>query len=495
MDFSSIGKKVRQGTVWLTMNQVLAQIFTFVSGIVLARLLFPEDYGLKALAVTVSSLVAVIGSVGTDTMLIQQHKDFDKYANAGFLLNIVVGICLFIIQIGISPFAGHFYANPKVTQLLMVSALGYLIAPIGSIHRTILIKKMDFRKKTIVDITKVMFTAFFSIIFGFSGMGVWSFIIPPLISACIEVGLLWRVEPWRFSKGPTFKYWRDIFHYGRNILGVHILWYIENNVDYFLIGKFLSVKALGLYYFAFEKSFAMVSRFLQISDTLSFPVFSELKVDPVEFKNKFFKYASLLSLITFPLIFLLSSAGTEFILVLFGEKWNDAILPFVLISFSTIFRPIGSLCYQVANAAGRPDFNFKWKLFTVPVNTAAIFVGLQFGIVGIAIATLLYRCITIPIYAGICMKIMKWPNRALVKALSPAFICGLLMAGIISFLRLNLATLTNFPDPLKLLICAATGITSYLVTLYLFFRKDFQTLTGQLTSFVPRPLRGACPSK
>jgi O-antigen/teichoic acid export membrane protein len=489
MATASVGTKVRGGFVWLTISQILGKGLSFLAGIALARLLFPEDYGLNAMAVTVSNLVSLLGTMGVGQMLIQQHERFDDYANAGLRLNILIGICLFFIQIIVSPFAGQFYNNPIVTKIMIVSAIGYLIWPLGSVPSTILTKTMQFKKRATVGIVFTLLSSSLSVLFALSGFGVWSFVIPRLLVAPVEVGIYWYLVPWRPSRGLRLECWAPIFRYGRNILAVNILGYVQNNTDYLLIGKILGSTALGIYTFGFEASVGLLRQFLIVCGPVLFSAFSTLKKDPLVLKDTFFKYASLLSLIIFPGILLLGGTGPEFITGIYGEKWNGAVVPFILLAISSLFRPIGSMCYHLANAVGRPDLNMKWNLCTIFPHIVILIIGIRYGIIGVAAAMSIGQIIFVPLWIWLCLRMLKWNYGTLIKTIAPAFVSGIIMLLCIILVRGSILSALPLPKVIKLLFLGITGIAIYLVTLGLLFKSEFHKLFVQIQIFIPQPIK------
>ena len=486
---SSIGVKMRQGVFWLSVAKVINYVVTFGGGIFLARLLFPEDYGLKAMAVTVSGLVGILGSIGTSTMLIQQNENFDGYANAGLRLNILIGVSLFLFQAVIAaPLAGYFYGDTTVTHILFVSAFAYLIWPFGSIHLTIMQKDMLFNKQALLNIVKAALTSLLSVIFAFMGYGVWSFIIPPILVAFVEVGMCWYFVSWRPSGGKYRNLMLHILHYGKHLMLISIIWYIQNNIDYILIGKLLGTEPLGMYYFGFEKSVTIITSALMISGSVAYPALSKVKDDIAKLKKNFFHYSSILSLFAIPGIFLLCAVGPELIMGLYGTKWQAAIVPFSILAISTVFQPVGSLCYHLGNAVGRPDLNAKWNAFIAPFNIVAIYIGLQFGIIGIAIATALFHNITIPIWIGICLRMLKWKYSDFVKSMLPSMVGGISIFFWIAILRVIVDNYMDLTILMKLIFFVINGIGIYMLTLRLFFQQDYRKILSNINSSIPRPL-------
>jgi O-antigen/teichoic acid export membrane protein len=488
-------KKMRIGMIWLTGGQIWGRGFSMVAGVLLARLLSPEDYGMRAMAATFSNLVSLLGTLGVAQMLIQQQEEFDKYANAGFRMNIGVGLCLFFLQVAVAPFAGQFYENSTVTKIIMVSALGYLIWPVGSVHTAILTKQMNFKRKVIPQIVTAVLSPALSVAFAVQGFGVWSFIIPSLIVAPIEVGMYWYLVPWRPSKGFMMEYWSPIFRYGRNIMGVNALSYLRSNMSYLLIGKFLSSKTLGLYTLAFEASAGLLANFLNISGTVFFSALSEAKKDPIQLKKEFFQYATILSLVFTPVIFLLIGTGPEFITGIYGGKWSKAVIPFILLAGSTIFTPIGNLCFQLANAVGRPDLNMRWNLIATPLLILTLAMTIRYGIIGVAAATAGYYLVAGPIWIGLCFRMLGWEYRLFIRSITPAFEAASVMLFGLFLIRVTALNALFLPVLVKLFLLTLIGSGLYLGVLRCFFPDEFRKLFLFIVNFLIQPIRSVFSRK
>jgi len=487
--------KMRGGLIWLITSQIWSRVFSFIAGIILARLLFPEDYGMKAMALTFFNLVGLLGTLGVSQMLIQQQEEFDVYANAAFRLNILVGFCLFILQAALAPIAGQFYGNATVTKIIMVSAIGYLIWPIGNVHSVILTKEMNFKRKVFPPLITAVLSPALSVLFAMRGYGVWSFVIPPLIVAPIEAGLYWYLVPWRPSREFRIEYWKPIFRYGWNIMAVNALWYLRGNMQYLLIGKFLSSKPLGHYTLAFEGSSGLASNLLNIPGTVLLPALSEAKKDPVQLKKDFLNYSTLLSLVFSPRFFLMAGAGPEFITGVYGAKWSNAVTPFVLLSGSLIFSPIGNLCFQLANAMGRPDLNMKWNLIAVPLQIVFLIIAIRYGIVGVAATMAMFQLVSGPIWIWLCLRMVGWEYRLFLKTITPAFGAAAVMLLGLFLVRVLVLHALFLPVQVKLFLLILIGTGLYFGALRVFFPNEFYRLVPFLWNFLTHPIQVAFPRK
>ena len=481
----SVGEKMRHGVVWMSIGTATSKIFTLAAGYVLARLLFPEDYGLYAMAATFSGLVGLLGSVGVGKMLIQQHEHFEEYANAGFRINILLGIGLFVLQILSAPFVGEFFGDSKVSDIVMVSAIGYLIWPIGSVHGSMLLKSMEFKKKVIAVSLSAFLVSCLSIVFAFLGFGVWSFVIPHLLVAPVEVWLNWYLVSWRPTRIKTVQYWKHIFCFGGNIMAANLLFYTKRKVDVLLVGKFLGVKLLGFYSFGLAYGAELLSMLLQRCGEILFPALSEMKKDWKIFEKGFFDLAGILSLSFVPVVFLLAAVSPEMIVGIFGVKWVEATVPCMVLCLGLVFSPFEGLCHHASNAVGRPDVFMKWTLGTIIPYFLSLMVGMQYGLVGLATAKSTFSIMAGIIWIGICLRMLKLQWKIMVKTALPGFVSSSVLFMGVMALKVTLVQNLTIPVVFQFAILSVFGLGMYLVILRMVFPLQFKILVVQFQKFLP----------
>ena len=117
---TSMGKAVASGGMWLGLAQGVRVALTFVSAIVLARLLSPDDFGVIAMVAPVLALVAMFQDLGLSTATIQARTLDHRQSNAMFWLSLVVGMLSAAI-VAIAPLVGWFYGD---TRAAWVTAAG-----------------------------------------------------------------------------------------------------------------------------------------------------------------------------------------------------------------------------------------------------------------------------------------------------------------------------------------------------------------------------------
>ena len=192
--------------------------------------------------------------------------------------------------------------------------------------------------------------------------------------------------------------------FGSGVVGAQLLDKVRSNLDYMLVGKFLGVELLGLYYFAFSSGLGISLSIIDKFTWAQFPYICEAKHNPVEFKQRYFKSIRLMSCIIFPMVILQSSLAPFYVPVVFGEQWRAAIPVMVLICLSAIPRPFGYAASRLLHTIDRTDLDMKWNvLFTLFFGVALLGV-VQSGIVPVAATVLLTHIVAIFFF-------VIWTNR------------------------------------------------------------------------------------
>lgn len=473
------------GTVWLLFHQLVTRTINFFSGIVIARLLTPLDFGLMNLATTFSNLVMAVGNIGVGHFLIYQPEERQEYLTAGFWLGMTASLGLFLIQVAVAPLVATFYGTPIVAPVMIVLGITFfLIAPLGGIHQTVLQKRMQYRRLIIPQIVMTLVGTGLTILLAALGWGVWSLALPGLVAFPLGVAVTWAVCDFRPSFQLHRKYWREIFRYGRNVLGSELITFVNNNADYILIGKLLGATLLGFYSFAYAQSMMIVVLMTGVFSQVVFPIFARLQNHREELQTTYLRFLRRGTAVMVPLTLLQMVAAEEFIGFLYSEKWADAITPFRFLLLYAVGRSLALGAMELLNAVGRPDLGFKFSLAMAPVFTAVVILGTHWGIAGVAAATGIVFGGAQLILVGLVLRLFRWRWAAYAEAIRPALQAAAVVALASAAVRL-LARQQGAPEAMILLLTLAVGGLAHIVMLRRYFIEEAKALRQLLFGGVP----------
>lgn len=431
--------KTVKGIGWSGISQIITQGFQFTVKIVLARLLLPDDFGIIGMALIFTALMQTVNELGLSAAIIQRKDINNTHLSTSFWISILMGLILCAVTIISSPFIAKFFKKELIQPVINTLSIGFILGSFGTVHRTLLAKKIDFKNIAIVEAGVAAFSGIASIMLAFFGFGVWSLVIGSLMGSLGRSIVLWIICPWRPSTIFDMKSFKELFGFGKNVMGSRILNYIDSNADYLLIGKFLDATSLGLYTLAYQMAIFPLSKISSIIARVSFPAFSAIQNDNAKLRMGYLKLIKYTSLITFPLLAGLAVIAPELITIVIGEKWIRMILPLQILCISGALKSIGTHVGSILLSKGRSDIQFKWNIFTSIIIPSAILIGVRYGIVGVAMAVTIMSLSLFLIIQKITNSLIDLNLYDFFKALYPATICSIiLIISVLVFQRLSL---------------------------------------------------------
>lgn len=479
---ATIGQRARRGTVWFALGYGSTKIIGFLVNIILARLLGPTVFGLMGMAAVFSGLVTLSGGLGIGSFLIHQQEDIDRFANAAFWMNILLGVAMAGVQVLIAPFVASFYNTPIVAPILMVLAIGYLVTPWGSVHATLLTKEMEFKKTVLPNFLITVLGSIIIILLALFGFGVWSFVISTLVVSPFMVAVNWVLCPWRPSLKLFLPHWRKIFDYGKHLLGWDVLEYLIQNTDYLLVGRILGATGLGLYVLAFNIAKWVETIIAHTVSEATFPAFAKLQKNEKSMYDAFLRTTRYTSILTFPVALGLFAVASQFLPLVYGGKWSPSVIPLQLLLLYGLVRSISRVSESIPLAVGRPDIGFKWDLALFPIIVIGLLAGFRFGLVGVAAAVALILGGGGILWLAVVFRLMGWKYAGIWESVLPAFLSSSLMVGLIYLCKFFMLKL-NFSILTVLVSSVFLGAAFYLIIFKILFGKvldefiDFVKLT------------------
>lgn len=362
------------------------QILQVIVTIILARLLLPEDFGILSMAAVFTGLISVFNDFGIGSAIIQKQDLTDNDLSSIFWFSVCIGIVTTLLTVAVSPLIAAFYDKEILIPLLSLMALGFFLTSLSTVQQSLLMKEMNFKKIAIVETTSTACGGIVAIYLAFQGYGVWSLVWQGLTTTIIMVLLLWVTSQWQ----PKFKFYlssiKSVLGFSLNLLGFSAVNYFSRNVDYLLIGKFLGAESLGYYTLAYRLMLYPLQNISTVISKVLFPAFSTIQADNERFRDAYLKSTKYIAFVTFPMMFGLFAVVDEFILTLFGPKWEPTIFLLKILCFIGMFQSIGTTVGQIYLAKGKTDWMFKWGFFSTLVTILAIYVGMFWGLKGVVLA-------------------------------------------------------------------------------------------------------------
>ena len=364
---------------WATIERSSVQGLTLVIGVLLARLLSPEEFGLLSMVVVFTGVLQLFKDFGFGAALIQKKEVDQVDLDTAFWTNLALGIILGLIVLAIAPLVTNFYDEPQLYAVVQLMSINFFVFGFTYVQEAILRKALDFRKLFFTKLVGISASGVLALVMAFMGYGIWSLVWRSIALNVLITGSLWVASDYR----PKFNFSKSIFKefmaFGLPLMGTTLMSYGMRNADNLLIGKFLGKSPLGVYSRAYQLMLLPVK---QISATISkvlFPSFSVIQDDKKRVGEIFIKVSFTIGSITVPLMIAFHLGAYPIISILLGEAWLEAVPVVKVLSLAGILQSLGALIGTIFNSQNANMQMFKMNLVSGLIMMVGISIGLYIG--------------------------------------------------------------------------------------------------------------------
>lgn len=417
--------------------------------LVLARILGPQTYGVISVATVYVTLTTLMLDQGLAAALVQRPALKEGLAGAVATANLLTGAILGGLTWVFAPLVASFFSVPGLTNLLRVLGVGLVLKAAAIAPRALQQRTLRFKVQALADVSGGMVGAAFGIGAAGLGQGVWSLawqvLATDLVIAVVLLGVTRQGTP-NLHLGLL----REILPFSLRIFASNALAFLSRNSDNILVGRYLGVSALSHYSMAYRVLVIPVQMIGQTVNRVSFPTFSRLAGDQARLGRNLLTVTELLAFTAFPSMIAVSVAAPQLIALVLGAPWaaTAPILAVLAVAGAreTVFSATGSLM----RAKGAGKLIFRYELVATGSQVTGIVIGLQFGVVGVALGYTIVGFGLTPVLLVIQRRLSSVTVREQLSAILPALHCSLW--GATAYL---LVTLTDWSQLTTVLVGAA----------------------------------------
>lgn len=339
----SLKDKTVKGVGWSFADNIANTGVSFVVGLVLARLLTPEEYGLIGIITIFIMVFNSIVDSGFSNALIRKKDASDKDYNTVFITNLLLSVLLFVVLYNCAPAISRFFDQPQLIPLTRVMGSVVIINAFAIIQRTILVKQIDFKTQTKVSLISSISSGVVGIGMAIGGMGVWSLVGQQISRQLLNTLFLWVYNKWWPKLQFSLDSFRELFNFGWKLLVSGLIDTVWKQVYQFVIGKFYTTETLGQYTRAQQFSSIFSSNLTTIVQRVSYPVLSSIQDEKERMKAAYKKVIKTTMLVTFVCMLGLAAVAKPMVLVLIGEKWLPCVTFLQILCFSMMLYPLHAI--------------------------------------------------------------------------------------------------------------------------------------------------------
>lgn len=431
----SLKNKTIKGTFWSAADTFLGQGVSFVVGIILARLLTPEEYGLIGMCLIVNAILEGFVDSGFSTSIIRKKDANNDDYNTMFIVNFVISIFLYIGVFFTSSFIADFFKKPELTDLVKVTGVIIIINALSLTQNTILVKHINFKAKTKASVISALISGVVGITLAYSGYGVWSLVTQMVTRSLCNTISLWIINRWlpnlSFSTS-SFKY---MWGFGWKLLVSGLLDRVWTEAYQIVVGKFYSPAMLGQYTRSKHYASLLSTNLNKVVMQVSYPVLSSIQDEEERMVGAYRRIIKMTMFVTAISLLFMAGISEPMIRVLIGDKWLQAASFLPLICFSMSLYPLHAINLNMLKVLGRSDLFLIYEILKKIVAVGPICLGIFVDIYAMLVGSIVAGIISFFINSWYTGKRLKYTSWKQIRDVAPNYAIGVLVFLSVYFLK------------------------------------------------------------
>lgn len=383
----TLKRRVHHGLRWSFANTIGARLMTFTSGVILARLLLPDDFGAYAAALAIVNVLFGWNDLGMLLALVRWKGDVKHAARTAMTLSLLPSVGIYLLCFAVAPAFAELVNSPRSTGILRLIALTVVIDGAVAVPQGLLVRDFNQKRMAFIEFTAVPVNVLTTVILAHLGLGPWALAFGHVTGNIVSGILLTAFAPFRVRPGFDRTVARAMLSFGIPLAFTSMVEYMLLNADYVIVGSILGPVALGFYVIAYNVSSWPVQLLSETIRRVAIAGFAELTNENRHPAARFNGAFSLVLLVTLPMVVVFGVLGPDVIRFVYGTKWSpsgDALRFLALLAGARI--SLGFI-FDLLVGAGRSRTTLALQTFWIVTLVPALAIGAHLGgIRGVGIA-------------------------------------------------------------------------------------------------------------
>lgn len=473
-----------RGVVWSLCEVLTGKFSSLIIGIVLARLLLPEDFGLVGMITVFISMSYAIVDGGFSQALIREQNPTQEDYSTVFYFNFLVSAFLYMCLFFSANIISNFYEEPRLVMIIRVLPLVLVINALSITQRTMLIKNVDFKTQAKVTTISAVVSGIVTIAAAFSGCGVWSLVISQISMQSCQTFLLWVYNRWLPSLVFSLNSFKRLFGFGSKLLISAFINNIYVNLYSLIIGKLYTAVDLGFYSNAAQPRDIIMDSYTSAIDRVTYPILADIRDDDEILKENYRRTIKMTMFVYFPIMLGMVAVAEQLFPVLFGAKWLPSVPYFKLLCISGLFYPLNSINLNIIKVKGRADLYLKLEIYKKIIFTANIFIFIRWGIIGLLYASILSNVLGYVLNAYYSGRLISYSALEQVADIFPSFAIAVFMEVAVNYSVILMPQM----NIIRLIFQIIAGIVIYITVCKLFRLKEMELVLKSGAGFLKKAI-------
>lgn len=397
-DFRSL---VRSGLRWSFGSNILSRVTTLVTGIILARLLAPQDFGEFTVALVAIAILVNINDLGVEQALVRWPGDIARVARTATTVIFTFSAVLCLLCLAAAGVFASALGAPQATPIVQLLALGLLFNGAFAVPSAILTREFRQDKRTVADLTGFLVGTVLTVVLAVMGYGVWALAWGRFVGNATVSIMHWRLAPARYRPGWDAQIARELVRTSLPLGGAAVVAVLLLNVDYMLVGRLLGAEVLGYYTLAFNLASWPVAFFAVAVARVSVPAFARMQDDRPRLQAAYSRSSQTLLTLALPPCLLLALFADPLVHFVYGDKWAPAVAVLRFLAALGLLRVLYQFWADVLVAVGEGRRVLVTQLCWIASLAPALYLSIHWSLAGVGVAQVLVAVAVVgPIYAA-----------------------------------------------------------------------------------------------
>ena len=442
----NLKQKAASGMVWMAIQKYSTMIIQFISGIILARLLTPYDYGCIGMLSIFMVLAEAFIDGGFGSALIQKKRPTQEDYSTIFFWNLFMAVILYAVLYFSAPIIARFYKIPLLSMVLRVQGVILFIYGFNIVQRNQLQKQLKFKTLSIITLTSSMIALVVTIIMAYKGFGVWSLVTQHILVAALPAVAFWVFVKWRPAFVFSWNSFKELFSFGLFMFLTNLINQFSTQLQGLLIGRFYNASTMG-YYSKAQRTESLASQSISsVMTQVTYPLYAEIQDDKQALANVIKRITMTLAYFSFPLLFILLLVAKPLFVILYSARWLHSVPYFQVLCIAGLAGCLQAVNYQSIAAIGKSKIMFIWTVVKRVVGISAVVLGLVlYGMKGLLAGVVFNYWFSYFVNISLVSKHIGYKWYQQIKDLLPVGIVSVIIA-VICYLAGNVMHLGMYAD-------------------------------------------------
>lgn len=455
-------------------------------GIVLARILPPEEFGLFGVAVSIVAIAEMLGSCGMLRALVQRKDLSPEHESAALIFQFSAALLLSAMLFFSALFLTTWFRMPGLAIILQIQPVVLLFHAVALLPEARLTRRLAFDRLTIIQASTRALGGGMAIFAAMHGMGALALVIGSIITAAIRTVLFWICAPGSVPLRLEWRHFGPLFKFGSAVSITNITNLLAQRLDVLIIARLVGSGGVGLYQRAIQLALLPLAQMTGPVNKVLFPAMSSVQDEPQRFRRGYLATVRFSTLVAFPVLTVMWATADFLVPFVYGPMWHDAVPILQVVCVAGFFRMLTNSQALVAQARGRAGAEaarqFAWLLLVAVFGV----IGSRSGVFGVAVGVCFATVIFFISMTQLALPIAGVRLSDLWKAMR-AGVLGCIFMGA-SILLLKSVLDSSLPALVLLIVVSCVGLCVYVALIRLSLSSDDAKFAVLLSRVLPPPV-------